>query len=223
MWKIQWSELQPIVNYANRLRCELGFRFGPRVIYDHQFIYVLKGAGTANIEGRHYHAKEGDLFYYGPHIVHTFQADDRDPFELLGIHFMLAADLADAKKPVGIGEPSQKGIAHQESMNKVCIGETHLQQLMLQDHLHLKGMNASNLMLQIVDQYKRDNSLSAVINRGLMLHLLYLLYEHCQDTALHLAPQQKILYDVKKSWMSMLIYRIPAFGWFNGRDIRKII
>lgn len=82
-----WQSLQPTVHYANRLQCPPGFTFGPRVIEEHQFIFVAAGKGTAWIQSERYEALPGCLFYYGPDTVHHFIADEADPFLLYGLHF----------------------------------------------------------------------------------------------------------------------------------------
>ncbi|SDX88271.1 AraC family transcriptional regulator [Paenibacillus sp. CF384] len=84
---ISWQSLQPAVWYANKLQCLPGFSFGPRVIDEHQFIFVAAGRGTAFIQGEPYSALPGSLFYYGPDTVHHFIADEAAPFLLYGLHF----------------------------------------------------------------------------------------------------------------------------------------
>ncbi|RAP74814.1 AraC family transcriptional regulator [Paenibacillus montanisoli] len=84
---LSWQSLQPAVCYANKLQCVPGFSFGPRVIDEHQFIFVAAGFGTAWIQGERYNAEPGCLFYYGPDTVHHFIADERAPFLLYGLHF----------------------------------------------------------------------------------------------------------------------------------------
>lgn len=98
-----WKAIDPGVVYANRLVCEPGFVFGPRTIQDHQFIYVVKGKGTARIQDRAYRLSAGDLVYYGPDIVHEFQADLQEPFVVYGLHFALFRSDAPEASPFPVG------------------------------------------------------------------------------------------------------------------------
>lgn len=91
--ELGWDRLAPEVFYANQLCCTPGFTFGPRIIGDHQFIYVASGKGQAFIQNQHYEAHKGDLFYYGPDIAHTFIADREDPFVVYGVHFSWEAEV----------------------------------------------------------------------------------------------------------------------------------
>lgn len=86
---VSWNAFHPYVSFANYLECTPGFTFGPRITINHQFIYVANGAGIAQIQNRRYEATAGDLFHYGPSIVHRFEADRTHPFTLYGIHFSL--------------------------------------------------------------------------------------------------------------------------------------
>jgi hypothetical protein len=46
MYKLQWNELNPVVTYVNYIKCQPGFQFGPRFIFEHQFVYIAKGKGV---------------------------------------------------------------------------------------------------------------------------------------------------------------------------------
>ncbi|WP_308637317.1 AraC family transcriptional regulator [Paenibacillus silvisoli] len=99
---VRWQSLQPAVWYANKLQCVPGFAFGPRVIDEHQFIFVAAGFGTAWIQGERYEATPGCLFYYGPDTVHHFIADETAPFLLYGLHFSWEELQPEARGTAGI-------------------------------------------------------------------------------------------------------------------------
>lgn len=82
-----WEQLSPVILYSNRLNCEPGYTFGPRIIREYQFIYVISGQGKAFIGDRSYEAKPGDLFFYGPDLIHQFVSSTEKPFSLYGLHF----------------------------------------------------------------------------------------------------------------------------------------
>lgn len=98
---LNFYNINPYVRYVNLLQCDPGFTDGPRCIYDHQFVYVHKGKGSMEIAGRIYTAISGDLFFYGPGTIHTFHADDREPYLLTGIHFDFTCEYKDREFPIG--------------------------------------------------------------------------------------------------------------------------
>ena len=98
---ISFFEISPNVRYVNLLQCSPDFHEGPRMIYDHQFIYVHKGKGVIEIDGMRYQAVPGDLYFYGPAEVHTFISDANDPFLLSGIHFDFTRNFVDRQFPIG--------------------------------------------------------------------------------------------------------------------------
>jgi len=96
-----FNELNPHVRYLNLLQCTPGFTDGHRRIYDHQFIYVHKGKGRIEIGEKMYSAITGDVFFYGPGVVHTFYADEVDPFILTGLHFDFTNHFKTLPFPIG--------------------------------------------------------------------------------------------------------------------------
>lgn len=98
---MKFNDIAPNVRYVNLLQCPPAFHEGPRMIYDHQFIYVHKGNGMFQIDGFYYKAMPGDLFYYGPAVTHTIIADSDEPFLLSGIHFDFTRNHTDTPFPIG--------------------------------------------------------------------------------------------------------------------------
>jgi Response regulator containing CheY-like receiver domain and AraC-type DNA-binding domain len=99
--QLNFTDINPHVRYANLLQCLPGFIEGPRLIYDHQFVYVHTGKGFMEIDGTRYCALPGDLFYYGPGIIHAFYADENEPYVLTGIHFDYTKRYKDQQFPIG--------------------------------------------------------------------------------------------------------------------------
>lgn len=200
MLRLSWDELDPIVRYANDLPCTPGYRFGPRTISDHQFIYVAGGRGTAEIGGHRYDAAAGDLFYYGPGVVHTFTADGAEPFVLYGIHFEWKAPLHAAAQPIAVidlAEGPAIGDRRPPPRNGAVIGAKGLDELAIGDRQQISEPALAELLLTIIKQYRNGGEKSAVVNRGLLLHILLLLHRSAHLTAPLLSPWVKLLYDVK--------------------------
>lgn len=99
--RLRFDEINPHVRHINLLQCCAGFIEGPRRIYDHQFVYVHKGRGRMEIAGHMHTALPGDLFFYGPGVVHAFYADQEDPYLLSGIHFDFTGDYRGLSFPIG--------------------------------------------------------------------------------------------------------------------------
>ncbi|HEY0828579.1 MAG TPA: AraC family transcriptional regulator [Bacilli bacterium] len=192
MNRIQWSEMLPVVNYANRLVCDSGFEFGPRTISDHQFIYIVKGKGTAEIQNRVYPARKGDLFYYGPGVIHKFTADLNDPYVLIGIHFQWKNELKGYQNFVHARETSSShSFLHKP--NEWLIEENGNAKLLLQDVQHLEDGETANVLQQIVSQYKAETIVSAAVNRALIVFLLHLIHKQISS---HVFGPRKLLHDI---------------------------
>jgi len=196
MLRVAWDELNPVVTHANYIKCQPGFHWGPRTIYEHQFIYIIRGKGISSIQDRSYQVGAGDLFYYGPRVGHYFRADDAEPFEILGMHFEFIGSLADSRKP-----PYQNDIEHTAQdtgiKNLVFIGTQGLEELKLSDYINVNGTAVEEVFIQALANFRNDNNMTAMINRGLLLHLFDLLHKHTHQMTAHLSPQLKTLYHVR--------------------------
>ncbi|MBB6732180.1 AraC family transcriptional regulator [Cohnella zeiphila] len=174
---IGWETLNPVVSYANRLVCDPGFSFGPRVIRDHQFIYVAAGRGRSDIGGRRYAAEEGDLFYYGPDVKHRFEADETEPFILYGLHFAPIGDLPAAgavpyRQPVDVswGEPE----AANESGLQLGDGAYPFQ---VPERTRLRPSFAEPFFAAAARHYRTADALHHLRNRALLIRFLTELYD----------------------------------------------
>ncbi|MBW7458221.1 helix-turn-helix domain-containing protein [Paenibacillus sepulcri] len=171
---VQWNELTPVVSYANLYTGDPGGSFGPRYIADYQFILVVSGKGQAVIQSAAYEAKPGDLFYYGPHVVHTFTADPQDPFILYGIHFSWQAPL-----PARGGVKAISVIEVDSDESPVPIPNTMMiksdkeeDSLMLGDKQSLHLDRIEPRFARIVELYRMDYDYIPLLLRSLFLELI---------------------------------------------------
>ena len=102
---INFNDITPNVRFINLLQCKSDFCEGPRMIYDHQFIYVHKGKGFVEVGKQRHAALLGDLFFYGPKTVHRLIADPQEPFLLTGIHFDFTQNYKSRPFPIGPFNP----------------------------------------------------------------------------------------------------------------------
>ncbi|OCT14006.1 hypothetical protein A8709_00250 [Paenibacillus pectinilyticus] len=205
MHRISWDELNPVINYANILKCEPEFQFGPRVITNHQFIYISKGRGTGNIQGRTYAAKKGDLFYYGPTITHSFKADRSQPFELYGLHFGLNESIDYSNSPFS-SYPQPSYFNAEQSENLLVIGEGTVDTLNIGDLIPAGDSGVGEVIHQITLSYIKDSPMSAVMNRSLLISLFGLLHNHSQ----HLTDSHPHLTKVLNQIRTKLIEHATA-------------
>lgn len=85
--KLSTNDIDPHLRLINLFQCQSSFETGPRILYDHYFLYVHSGKGIITIGNSAYKAIPGDLFYCPPGTPNAISADDEDPFLLSGIDF----------------------------------------------------------------------------------------------------------------------------------------
>ncbi|MBD2844204.1 helix-turn-helix transcriptional regulator [Paenibacillus sp. IB182496] len=181
--QLEWTALDPCVIFANRLACAPGFAFGPRVIREHQLLYVAAGRGTGRIQSRSYTVAAGDLFYYGPDIVHAFEADQAEPFVLYGLHFALqrAPGLEAPHAPPPVREA---GPHEQESRpNRLLLGGDGGPLFELAEHSRPGAAAALQARFdRLVDGYeRREEGLALLSSRAQLVALLVVLAEQDQQ------------------------------------------
>ncbi|MFD0714816.1 AraC family transcriptional regulator [Paenibacillus sp. GCM10027626] len=162
------EQLHFFVRFVNRLICSGGESFGPRIIHDHQFIYVERGCGKAEIAGQSYEVEPGQLYYYGPGEPHWFRADDRDPFVLYGLHFSAFV------KP-GEEHRLKRGIVTIDQVDD-CREVRELPGAEprfpgLAAYCHTGGWPRA-LLQEIVAEYRKNDSYSPLILQGIMAELI---------------------------------------------------
>ncbi|MBM7567030.1 AraC family transcriptional regulator [Paenibacillus sacheonensis] len=164
-----------MVWYANRMQCPPAFAFGPRVIDEHQFIFVADGCGTAWIQGERYDAVPGSLFYYGPDTVHAFIADHEKPFLLYGLHFSWRGDYKEPGTGISVRDVPFDPAKDARKDNRVLIGgaESAEESLLLQDCALLAVERFEPRFARIAECFGLDDRMfKAPLLRGLLLELL---------------------------------------------------
>lgn len=195
--QLSWNQVNPVVNYANRLQCSPGQVIGPRVIKDNQLIYIGSGKGVCRIGGREYSAEPGDLFYYGPGITNHYIADDREPYLLYGIHFSWNADLRHMLHDLGIVDVSAAA-AEQLQDNRMILGERGMDELKLEDRMQTgNSQELPNLFQAIANQYQLASETSPLLCKGLFIQLLYQLHRLTRLERLSLSPYAKSVLHIR--------------------------
>ncbi|MFC4779498.1 AraC family transcriptional regulator [Paenibacillus sp. GCM10023252] len=170
-----WEQLQIQVSYANCLSCGAGQTFGPRIIKDYQFIFVARGTGSAVIQQQVYQASAGDLFYYGPEVVHTFSADEQDPFVLYGVHFSWqSAELTPASLSDLSILPVQADASIPSIDNRCRLGgdASHPDTLQLTDRQMVSPALFEPRFARLVEAYQANHAYTPTLLRSLFTELL---------------------------------------------------
>ncbi|WP_274361980.1 helix-turn-helix transcriptional regulator [Paenibacillus thermotolerans] len=161
------TDLTPALNFASRAFARPGDHWGPRIIPDCQFFYVISGEATLRLGPDHYRVLPGECVFYGrrsPHVLRT-------PLftEYFSIHFSWHEPSAASVHPAyGLQE-----VGEDELQNR---SETYVLEIpghgtvALPNHFSLPGMEP--LMMRIVKEYQQESLGSPFLLRGLLMELL---------------------------------------------------
>jgi AraC-like DNA-binding protein len=199
---IGWDQLNPVVSYANRLCCEPGYSFGPRIIREYQFIYVAEGIGEAFIGSKSYSASAGDLFFYGPGVVHQFTAGQNQPFVLYGIHFIPIGQIPTAgavpfRPPIDVKATPSVAI-----QGELWIGDT-VDRLCVPEHMKVDDSFVEAIFTRITAVFQTPDAQHHLENRGLLIQFFLNLHKRIrQSRAAGHSPDQADLIERMKRLLS---------------------
>ncbi|ANE45340.1 hypothetical protein SY83_02205 [Paenibacillus swuensis] len=171
---------QPRLHFVNRLFCTPGETFGPRIICDHQFIYVEKGRGKAEIMGNRYEAEPGSLFYYGPGEPHRFEADEEDPFVLYGLHF--SPDSVEGDVTAGSHHVTILPAESMDRLHPVLEAGKRLKGI---PYCSSPGMWPKTLFEEMVREYRVGDRYSSIVLSCLLLQWTAKLYRWLDTAGTH--------------------------------------
>lgn len=79
------GEIHPVVRIAHRMPGHLAIP--ERIIFDHELVLIVKGAGQWTLDGVTRSFAANDLLFIPPFVPHSFQADGRGLAEHVAVHF----------------------------------------------------------------------------------------------------------------------------------------
>ncbi|MFC6551574.1 helix-turn-helix domain-containing protein [Cohnella cellulosilytica] len=85
--RVDYRTISPYVRFVHEVIIAVGAINPERYIYDHEFIYVVKGAGTLRIEDRMYPMGPGDLLYIRPRMANEMFVSESEPLHCFAVHF----------------------------------------------------------------------------------------------------------------------------------------
>lgn len=77
----------PFIRFARIVNWPPGHTWGPRTLYDHEFVYVIGGSLEATVGNNVVTATADQLLLIPPHIVNDFRTVSQSPHTHIGIHF----------------------------------------------------------------------------------------------------------------------------------------
>jgi len=84
---VNFQTLAPYVRYIHEISAGDDYRVPPRVIYDHEIIFVLEGRCEYLIEGKSYMLGAGDVHLMPPLIRHSCRVPPGESFHYFAVHF----------------------------------------------------------------------------------------------------------------------------------------
>ncbi|TVX96060.1 helix-turn-helix domain-containing protein [Cohnella terricola] len=158
------SAFNPVVRFANRLACNAGETFGPRIIKDYQWLFVEKGSGEVMIGEQNHSVGPGCLLGYGPGVPHRISASLTDPFVLYGLHF-IPDNLLESTV-----HPEQLGIQEIESSFEFTKSGSEIDDARIPSY-SIVGLWALPYFEDLVKEYTRNDDLSPLALRGILCQL----------------------------------------------------
>ncbi len=92
-YRLPLAQVHPQIRLAHRSRG--GLAIAPRIIFDHELVWLIQGSGLFRCEGQETRLSAGDLLFIRPFDRHRF--DIPDPCAHAAVHFDLSAHAPDVK------------------------------------------------------------------------------------------------------------------------------
>ncbi|MBB6671451.1 helix-turn-helix transcriptional regulator [Cohnella nanjingensis] len=188
IWTPDNDRFQPVVHFANKLICGPGESWGPRVIGDHQWLYVQRGTGHVRIGERAYPAHAGSFFSYGLGEPHFIQASHDDPFVLYGVHFSpngsLNGEPFDVLEWIAPAPESDKNTA----IRRDTLLPPHAQ----------TGTWPLPFFESLVEEYRKAKPYESVLLRGIFIQLAARVHRWILDHAQPVSPLDRHAAFVRK-------------------------
>ncbi|SFS65808.1 AraC family transcriptional regulator [Paenibacillus sp. BC26] len=88
--KVDFRTIAPYVRFVQEYHGYDDYRIQPRVIYDHEIIFVKKGKCMYRIGEQMYSLRGGDVHFMPPNVLHSCYVPKGEEFAYFAVHFDLA-------------------------------------------------------------------------------------------------------------------------------------
>lgn len=85
--KTDLEHIQPYIRYVNDYEPVCSYTEKERIIYDHELMYVTEGETDICYDGKMYHLKKGEVFYFRPFVKNYMIVNMQNGFKTNCIHF----------------------------------------------------------------------------------------------------------------------------------------
>nr|WP_239566079.1 AraC family transcriptional regulator [Paenibacillus sacheonensis] len=87
--KIDFRTIAPYVRFVQDYHGYDDYKIQPRVIYDHEIIFVKKGKCVYRIGEKEYTLRSGDVHFMPPNVLHSCHVPKGEDFSYFAVHFDL--------------------------------------------------------------------------------------------------------------------------------------
>lgn len=183
MQKFCLKDIQPHIRYVNNYRPMHSYTEKERILYDHEFMYVMAGEVEMHYGGRVYALKKGDLFHLRPFVTNYIVVDESKGFRTHCIHF-------DWLEPA----PEEDFTAEEYYMHNYTSGsharkEQRLRRRSVREpedfaaENHIMGIpyeQLSNLFARCYYNFSEYSTAARLKTRGIFYEILAVITEHTQ-------------------------------------------
>ncbi|PWW00991.1 AraC-like DNA-binding protein [Paenibacillus cellulosilyticus] len=175
----EFDKLRPTVNFADTTIAAPTYCWGPRIIPDYHFIYILSGTAELRVGNQAFELRSGDLGLYGGGIPMMLRSKSTDsPFSYYSIHFQWECESA---TPI---HPSPRiRYCDEEQMNQDPVALT----INMQDGdtitlpFKIRVPHLEDMISHIVSEYQQQAFGYEIALRGRMSLLLAALLYHLRE------------------------------------------
>lgn len=165
----QLYELTPTVNFVSRSFTEAGTVWGPRLIPDCQFFYVVTGEAALQLGPDMYSVRPGAMVFFGadsPHRLSTIK-----PTDYVSLHFSWHHSSPESMHPAyGIQSVSNSDLSLKAQSYRLSVPGQ--KEIAIPHHLYVP--NIEPLLMRMVAEYSREHPAGSYLLRSLMMEFLTL-------------------------------------------------
>ncbi len=164
------SSISPYIRRAWDGNMPPGWRLQKRVIFDHEFVFIMEGSGSVFIEDREYTACPGHLYLFKPGISHSITASEKSGIRQPHIHFDLFYQKDSEVTPISYRSMDRiredEKFLYRKDINE-CLNVQIPERILLK-----KPETVEELIFRIINEYEINNSYAFLRSKALFIELL---------------------------------------------------
>lgn len=170
LYQDDWlCRINPYVRFAQYGELPPNYVIRPRILYDYEIVYIKSGTADIVINGIHYSATQGDLFFFKPSIEHAVYVHD-EPLVQPYIHFDLRYECNSGS--IGINHAPRAALT-EEQLKLIRPNELDHFFDHFPDHLHFANpLHLEQLICDVIDSYTTPEPFNELRLKYQFLHML---------------------------------------------------